>query len=245
MTAERLVLLYLAVATIAFLYSAVGHAGASGYLAVLTLFGFAAAVIRPTSLLLNLMVATLATIQFARAGHFSWRLFWPFAVLSVPAAFWGGRIPISPAVFKVVVGVVLLVSAARFFVQTEDPDQVKAPSRPVAIAVGGVLGLIAGLTATGGGIFLTPVMLLARWARTRNTAAVSAPFILVNSISGLVGFVSKGQPLPMLAWQLALVVVPAGLLGSHLGSRRFPVRTIRLLLAIVLTIAGTKLVLGG
>lgn len=233
-----------AIALVAFLYSAVGHAGASGYIAVLTLAGLAPAVVRPTALVLNVLVAGLGTWQFHRAGHFRWRLFWPFALLSVPAAYLGGTIPVPAALFKVLVGIVLLLSAARFLVKTADVEHPAAPSLPLALAVGAALGLLAGVTGTGGGIFLTPVMLLAGWARTKETAAVSAPFILVNSLSGLLGFVRTGQPLPGFAWGLAATAVAAGALGSYLGSRRFPVKTVRILLAVVLLIAGLKLVTG-
>ncbi len=237
-----LALLYPAIALVAFLYSAVGHAGASGYIAVLTLAGLAPGVVRPTALALNVLVAMLATYQFWRAGHFRWRLFWPFALLSVPAAFVGGSLPVPANVFKPIVGLVLLVSAARFLVRTADREDTSAPALPLALATGAVLGLLAGITGTGGGIFLTPVMLLAGWARTKETAAVSAPFILVNSVSGLFGFLRTGAPLPGFAWSLAAIAIVAGLAGSYLGSRRFPVRTVRLILASVLLIAGAKLV---
>lgn len=234
--------LYPAIGLVAFLYSVVGHAGASGYIAVLTLAGLAPEVVRPTALILNVVVATLATWQFWRAGHFRWSLFWPFAALSIPAAYLGGALAVPAAVFKTVVGVVLLLSAARFLIQTEDRAVVTPPRLPVALATGALLGLLAGVTGTGGGIFLTPVMLLAGWGRTRETAAVSAPFILVNSISGLLGFVRTGAPLPGFAVGLAGLAAACGIAGSYLGSRRFPVRTIRLVLAVVLTIAGAKLV---
>jgi uncharacterized protein len=240
----ELALLHVAVAVVAFLYSSVGHAGASGYIAVLTLAGLSAAVVRPTSLVLNILVATLTSYQFWRAGHFSWARFWPFAVLSVPGAFLGGYIDVPTEVFKALVGAVLLLSAARFAVRTTDPAEIRPPSRRVALLCGAALGLLSGLTGTGGGVFLTPLMLLLGWARTKETAAVSALFILVNSSAGLAGFLSSGRPLPGFAWGLAGVVVAAGFVGSYLGSRRFPVRTIRLTLAVVLLIAGAKLLLG-
>ncbi|MBM4187581.1 MAG: sulfite exporter TauE/SafE family protein [Gemmatimonadetes bacterium] len=233
-----------AIGVVAFLYSAVGHAGASGYIAVLTLAGLSASVVRPTALVLNVLVAALGTWQFFRAGHFRWSLFWPFALLSVPAAYLGGSIDVPTDLFKRIVGAVLLLSAARFLTQLRDPVAPRAPSWTIAVGVGALLGFLAGLTGTGGGIFLTPVMLLAHWAGTKETAAVSAPFILVNSIAGLAGFLQTGQPLPSFAPALAVVAVAAGGLGSYLGSRRFPVRTIRLLLGLVVTFAGAKLAFG-
>ncbi len=235
-------LLYPAIAVIAFLYSVVGHAGASGYIAVMALAGLAPRDIRPAALVLNVLVATLATWQFHRAGHFRWRLFWPFVVLSIPAAYIGGALPVPAEVFKTLVGTVLLLSAVRFLIQTSDRAQTSPPPLPIALATGAVLGLLAGITGTGGGIFLTPVMLFAGWGKTKETAAVSAPFILVNSLSGLLGFMRTGAPVPEFVWGLAAVAVVAGLAGSYLGSRRFPVRTIRLTLAFVLAIAGAKLV---
>jgi uncharacterized membrane protein YfcA len=237
-------LLHLAVGVVAFLYASVGHAGASGYIAVLTFAGLEAAVVRPTSLVLNILVAALTSYQFWRAGHFAWSRFWPFALLSVPGAFIGGYIHVPTDIFKMLVGVVLLVSAARFAIRPEDPTEVTPPPVWLSLLVGAGLGLLSGLTGTGGGVFLTPLMLLMGWAKTKPTAAVSAPFILVNSIAGLAGFVTSGQRLPTLAWGLALVAVVAGFAGGYLGSRRFPVRTIRLTLAVVLLIAGTKLLIG-
>ena len=237
-------LIHVAIGVVAFLYASVGHAGASGYIAVLTLAGLAADVIRPTALILNILVALLTTFQFYRAGYFSWRRFWPFAATSVPAAFVGGFIHVPTDTFKIVVGVVLLLSAVRFAVRTEDPSQTRFPSLAVALTAGAGLGLLSGLTGTGGGIFLTPLMLLLAWAKTKETAALSAPFILVNSLSGLSGFLVSGRALPSGVWSLAILAVLGGLAGGYLGSRRFPVRVIRLCLALVLTIAGAKLVWG-
>jgi len=245
MTPTDITLLHLAIGAIAFLYASVGHAGASGYIAVLTLAGLASDIVRPTALVLNILVATLTTYQFHRAGYFRWHRFWPFAALSVPAAFLGGYIHVPTELFKTLIGAILLLSAARFAVKTEDPPVTRFPPLGVALAVGAGLGLLSGLTGTGGGIFLTPIMLLLGWATTRETAAVSAPFILVNSISGLSGFLSSGRSLPAVAATLAVVAVAAGGLGGYYGSRRFPVRAIRLLLAVVLLVAGAKLVLGG
>jgi uncharacterized membrane protein YfcA len=231
-----------AIALVAFLYSSVGHAGASGYIATLTLFGFATGFIKPTALVLNILVACIGSFQFWRAGHFSWKFFWPFALLSVPAAFLGGYIHLPARIFKTLVGVVLLFSAVRLFFRKGDPPEVSPPSRPVAMGVGAGIGLLSGLTGTGGGIFLTPLVLFCRWARIKTAAAVSALFILVNSIAGLVGYFTSGQPVPSFAWILAVAAVTGGTLGSYLGSQRFPVRVISLLLAAVLIIAGTKLI---
>ena len=243
MSAETLVLLALAVAVVAFLYSTVGHAGASGYIATMTLFGLAPAEIRPAALTLNILVSTLTTWQFWKAGHFSWKLFWPFALMATPLAFVGGRIHLPTHVFKTIVGVVLLLSAVRLLWKPREDEVKREVSKPVALGVGGGLGLLAGLTGTGGGIFLTPVLLLMKWAKTKNAAAVSAAFILLNSISGLAGNISAAGSIPMhLVLPLSGAVLIGGGAGGYLGARRFNPAVIKVLLAVVLVIAGYKLI---
>ncbi len=239
----HLTILLLAIGIVAFLYSSVGHAGASGYIAVMTLFGIAPATIRPTALLLNILVAIIGSIQFARAGYFRWPLFWPLAVLSIPAAYLGGYLQLPVAVLRTLIGLVLLFSAARLFARRSDPLEVRNPPVPAAIGLGGTIGLLSGLTGTGGGIFLTPALLFLRWARIREAAAVSALFILVNSIAGLTGYFVAHRSIPSLGLYLAGTAIVGGASGSYFGSRRFPPRTISLLLAVVLVIAGTKLIL--
>ena len=227
---------------IAFLYSSVGHAGASGYIAVMTLFGLAPEEIRPTALVLNILVASIGTWQFWRAGHFRWELFWPFAILSVPMAFAGGALNLPAHLFKIAVGIVLLFSAARFLYDPKDATDVKPPSRGAALIVGGVLGLLSGLTGTGGGIFLTPLMIVMRWATTKTAAATSVVFILVNSIAGLLGNVTATREIPSFAFVLLIAALVGGSIGSYLGSRRFSAPAIKRLLAAVLIIAGFKLI---
>src|SRR5438105_9520806 len=242
MDSTHLISLFLAVGVIAFLYSSVGHAGASGYIAIMTLWGLAPTIIRPTALVLNILVASIGAFQFWRAGHFDWRLFWPFAVLSIPAAYLGGYLQPSASVLKILIGLVLLFSAVRLIFRRSDPPEVISPSRPMAIGVGAGIGLLSGLTGTGGGIFLTPLLLFCRWAHIRRAAAVSALFILVNSIGGLVGYFTAKHSVPSLGLILAAAAIIGGTIGSHLGSRRFPTRIISILLAIILTIAGAKLI---
>ena len=243
MDTTHLVLLFLAIGLIAFLYSSVGHAGASGYIATMTLFGITPTVIRPTALVLNILVASIGTFQFWRAGHFSWKLFWPFALLSIPAAYLGGYLQPSASILRILIGIVLLLSAARLVVRRSDPPQTFPPSRSVAITVGAALGFLAGLTGTGGGIFLTPLLLFCQWAHIRQAAAVSALFIWVNSIAGLVGYFTKAHSIPSLGLIFAVAAIIGGIAGSHLGSRRLAVRVISLCLATVLLIAGAKLIL--
>jgi uncharacterized protein len=238
----HLIFLLLAVGLIAFLYSSVGHAGASGYIAIMALLGIAPTVIRPTALVLNILVALIGSFQFWKAGHFSWKLFWPFALLSVPAAYLGGYLQLPAAVLKTLIGLVLIFSAVRLIFRRSDPPEVTPPGPPVALAAGAGIGFLSGLTGTGGGIFLTPTLLFFRWAKIRRAAAVSAVFILVNSISGLLGYFSARHAVPSLGFFLAPAVIVCGALGSYLGSRRFPARTISILLATVLLIAGVKLI---
>lgn len=230
----------------AVLYSSVGHAGASGYLAVMALFGVAPAVMRPTALTLNILVATIATVKFYRAGCFSWRLFWPFALTSVPAAFLGGRLDLPSDAYRAVVGVVLLYAAWRMFRSARSREPEQTPRRPpvwVALLAGAGIGLLSGLTGVGGGIFLSPLLLILGWARMRESSGVAALFILVNSIAGLLGVASTVSALPqgLLLWAPAAIL--GGWIGAEFGSRRLAPPILRQLLALVLLVAGLKMVL--
>ncbi|GAB4383904.1 MAG: sulfite exporter TauE/SafE family protein [Phycisphaerales bacterium] len=229
------------------LYASVGHAGASGYLAVMTLFSITPEFMRPTALAINVLVASIAFAQFARAGHFSWALFWPFAAGSIPAAYVGGLMGLPTHALKIAIGVVLILTACRmFWVAVRAPASGASPHPPrplVAMAVGSVVGLIAGLTGTGGGIFLSPVMLILNWADTKRTAATASLFVLLNSVAGLAGLLSAGwRPAPWLP-VLAIAACLGGLIGSTLGSRRATPRALNLALAAVLLLAGLKLLL--
>jgi uncharacterized protein len=239
---ETLVMLTAGVFVIAVLYSSVGHAGASGYIAVMSLLSLAPAEIKPIALALNILVASIGSWQFWRAGHFSWSLFWPFALLSVPFAFLGGYLNLPTQVFKVIVGIVLLVSAAQFLVRPPAEGEPHPPARPLAMGVGAGLGMLSGMTGTGGGIFLTPLLIFLRWARTKTASAVSALFILMNSISGLLGNISATQTFPRFGFSLLVAAGVGGAIGSYCGSRRLAPLVIKRLLAVVLIIAGLKLV---
>jgi uncharacterized protein len=229
---------------IAVLYSSVGHAGASGYIALMTLFGLAPAAIRPTALTLNILVASIATWHFVRAGHFQWRLFWPFVVLAVPAAFIGGGIVLPVKVFNILLGVVLLYSAVHF-ARSAGSGTVEPTTPPLAAALfaGAAIGLLAGLTGTGGAIFLTPLLLFMGWAGAKQAAAVSAPFVLINSASGMLGTLSTVAPWPAFIPWLLMAAGAGGAIGSRLGSQRFAAPVIKRFLAAVLAVAGTKLLL--
>ena len=243
MAPEILWILSAGVFVVATLYSSVGHAGASGYIAVMSLLSVAPAEIRPIALTLNILVASIGTWQFWRAGHFSWALFWPFALLSLPAAFVGGYLNLPTQVFKILVGLVLLFSAGQFLLRPPAEGDPRQPPTLAAVGLGGGLGLLSGLTGTGGGIFLTPLLILAGWARTKSAAAVSAPFILLNSVSGLLGNLSATKTFPAFGIGLLIAALAGGSIGSYFGSHRLPHTAIKRLLAIVLCIAGFKLIL--
>ena len=234
-----------AIFAIALLYASVGHGGASGYLAAMALFGLAPVALKPTALLLNILVAGIALTAFARAGHFRWHLFWPFAVTSIPASFLGGMLTLPPDFYRPLLGAILIFSTLRLLLRREaEPDQATGEvSVALAMLAGGILGLLSGLTGVGGGIFLSPLLLFFGWANVRETAAVAALFIVANSAAGLLGHLSSLQALPEFALMLAGAAVAGGLLGALLGSRRLPAVAIVRLLAAVLTIAGIKLIL--
>src|SRR6266850_924506 len=229
----------------AFAYASVGHGGASAYIAAMALAGITPADMRPIALALNLLVSAIATYKFARAGYFRWRLFWPFAAVSVPLAFIGGAITLPGHAYKILVGVVLIYAAWQLWRSARAGDEMRAVREPpvaLAMAVGGALGLLAGLTGVGGGIFLSPMLLILGWAGTKQTSAVAAPFILVNSIAGLAGtFFAKSAALPGHVWILVPAVLVGGWLGAEYGSRRFANPLIRRMLAVVLALAGTKM----
>jgi uncharacterized membrane protein YfcA len=248
MTLTVALLLAALIFIVAVLYSTVGHAGASGYLAAMALFGVAPAVMKPTALTLNIIVAIVGTIRFYRAGFFSWRIFWPFAIASIPAAFVGGWLTLPASIYKAIVGLVLLYSAVRIFFSAKRADQKETHLPPIAPALiwGAAIGLLSGLTGVGGGIFLSPLLLVMGWAKTKETSGVSVTFILVNSIAGIIGHglfahVNAVATLPRaaLAWGPAALI--GGLIGTELGTKRLPVAGIRRWLSIVLLIAGAKL----
>ncbi len=247
--------LVVAVAVVAAVYASVGHAGATGYIAVMTLWGLAPEVIRPTALLLNVIVATIGTVQFARAGHFDRRLFLPLVVASVPAAAVGGWLTLPPAAFETILGVVLGFAAVRIArealgagseVRGGEPDlSSRLPGdslqRSAALAgIGGAVGLLSGLTGVGGGVFLTPMLLALRAAPVKTIAATSAAFILVNSLAGLAGGLAAGRSVPLPGLELVAAAALGGAIGSHLGAFRLPVTAIRFVMAAVLAIASAK-----
>jgi uncharacterized membrane protein YfcA len=237
------IFIILAIFIVAVMYSSVGHGGASGYLAVMAFFAVAPEVTRPTALVLNLFVASIGTVQFYRAGYFSWRIFLPFAAASIPFAYIGGMIHLPTQIYKVVLGVVLMLAAVRLAVRLRNDDEIKDPPILACLAIGAVIGLLSGMVGVGGGIFLTPILLLMHWAETRVAAGVSVLFILVNSIAGLAGNYKQVSVLPPDVWIWIAAAVVGGMIGSTLGSKRFDSLTLRRVLAVVLLFAGVKLIL--
>jgi uncharacterized protein len=226
------------------LYASVGHGGASSYLAIMGLFSLAPDVMKPTALALNILVASVATFKFYRAGLFSWRLFWPFAAASIPAAFVGGAVMLPARWYKIVVGVVLLYAAVWMFRSALRPISKETHSPPLwaALLAGLAIGFLSGLTGVGGGIFLSPLLLSMGWAETRATSGVAAPFILVNSIAGLLGHIASVSQLPpnVPVWGAAALI--GGWIGASYGSKRAPVPVLRQMLSLVLVVAGGKLI---
>jgi uncharacterized protein len=235
----------LSLSIVAFLYSSVGHGGASGYMAVMALFGIAPALMKSSGLVMNLSVSFISFIGFYRAGHFRWKLFLPFAIASIPMAYLGGRdaMKLSDSLYKQILAVCILISIIRLLYQFKDSEQ----KRPIPIWAGlfsgGGIGLLSGMIGIGGGIILSPLMLLMRWATLKETAAVSALFIFVNSLSGLFGQLQSGGIQLTQNLQFAIVAtVLGGFFGSYFGSQRFNTLTLRYLLALGLMIASAKLV---
>ena len=244
MDISAIVLTSLLMALAAALYSSVGHGGASAYLAIMALFSVAPETMRPTALALNLIVATFAAARFALKGQTNWRLLAAFAVTAAPAAFLGGRIELSPEIYRPLVGAVLLLAALRLFWQPERlaEQTIHKPSLWVTLPSGATLGLLAGLTGTGGGIFLSPLIILLGWENARRAAGIAAMFIVLNSAAGLLGNLASVERLPSELPVFALAVFGGALIGSWLGVSRLPRHHLLQALAVVLVIASVKLV---
>ncbi len=237
-----LIFVALAIFTVAVLYASVGHGGASGYIAVMALCGVAPLAIKPSALVLNIVVSTVAFSLYASAGHFRWRLFWPFAVTSIPASFIGGAIHLPSHIFKPLLGLALLCAAARVLLTSREEKNGAELSLPVAMVAGAGIGLVSGMTGIGGGIFLSPLILLLGLAGQRETSAVSALFILVNSIAGLAGHGGGLAAIPDFVPLLAVAALLGGTLGGATGSRILSAPAIARALTAVVAIAGLKMI---
>lgn len=238
-------LIVLLIFAAALLYSSVGHGGASGYLAVMALMSVAPETMRPAALTLNVLVSSIALYKFYKVKAFSWPLLLPIIAASIPFAFIGGMIDLPSTIYKPVIGVVLVLAAWQIFNRARymPTGVMQMPPKFLLFGMGAGLGLLSGLTGVGGGIFLSPILILMNWAETKVISGVAAAFILVNSIAGLAGVLTKSASFPsgLAFWGLAAVI--GGLIGAEYGSRRLANPTIRQLLALVLAVAGVKMLL--
>ena len=236
-------LFYIALPLTAFLYASVGHGGASGYLALMALFSFAPEEMRPTALVLNLFVAGVSFIQFARQGHFQWKLFLTFAILSIPASFLGGLLHIDPQWYKIILGGFLLIATARMLGAFRTEKQAERNmSLPIGLMIGAGIGFFSGLIGLGGGIILSPVILLLGWGNTKQAAATSALFIWVNSAAGLMGQWSSGVTFTDELWLFVCLAIIGGFAGAYLGSNILNDQKLRFVLGFVLVLASIKLI---
>ena len=241
---ENIIFFLALLPVVAFLYAAVGHGGASGYLALMALFGFAPETMKPTALLLNLFVAGVAFLHYAKSGYFNKKLFIAFAVASIPLAFVGGLIEVDAAIYKKVLAILLIFAILKMLnVFGKESDTIKDVKVWQGLSIGGIIGFFSGLIGIGGGIILSPVILLMKWGKMKEAAAVSALFIWVNSAAGLAGQYSSGVKIDYQAFVLVAIALVGGFLGGYLGSKKFNNNLLKYLLAVVLIIAAVKLFL--
>lgn len=228
--------------SLAILYSSVGHGGASGYLALMAIFSFPPEFMRPSALVLNIFVSSIALFSFYRSGHFKIKLLLPFILTSVPLAFLGGALTVNPKIYRTILGLFLIIAIARMIFRPKNESlENRKINKPLAYLIGAFLGFFSGLIGIGGGIILSPIIILLKWGDMKQTAAVSAAFIFVNSISGLIGQVSNSiQLAPEIGLMLAMAVV-GGLIGAHVGSSKLTNKVLRFALSFVLTFASIKL----
>ncbi len=230
--------------SLAILYSSVGHGGASGYLALMALFSFAPEVMRPSALVLNIFVSSIALFSFYKNGHFKLKFLLPFIITSIPVAFVGGAVTANPKTYKIILGVFLLIAIARMVYQPRNKEtEIRPINKYGAYVIGIFLGFFSGLIGIGGGIILSPIIILLKWGTIKQTAAVSAAFILVNSIAGLLGQIYQGVELAPEIIYMLLAAVLGGSIGAYLGSFKVSNIVLRYTLSVVLIFASFKLLL--
>jgi uncharacterized membrane protein YfcA len=240
---ESIYIFYILLFVVAFLYSSVGHGGASGYLALMAIYAISPDVMKPTALMLNLFVSLTSFIQFYRGKHFKWDIFLPLAIASVPMAFAGGLITMDADFYKKILGLLLLIPVVRFlFFKNISPEEIKKHTIGPSILIGAVIGFLSGLIGIGGGIILSPILLLLKWTDQKQTAAISALFIFVNSFSGLAGHMTKGLNFSQDMISFVAIAFAGGICGSYFGSLKFNQNVLKNTLAIVLLVAGIKLI---
>lgn len=230
----------------AILYTSVGHAGSSIYIAIMALFGLSATVIKPTALVLNIFVSTFTSWRYIRAKLFDLKLFIPLAIGAIPMSFIGGGIDLSNEIYKPIVGGLLIVAGANYLLTRKHRESaaLTPPKFVVALLVGGSIGLLAGLTGTGGGIFLSPIALLLNWSSVKQISGTTSLFILTNSVFGLLGHASSVNELPSSLPVFVLAALLGAIVGTIFGIKKFSNEKVKRALGLVLVIAGSKLVLG-
>jgi uncharacterized protein len=238
-------LLIVLLGVVAFLYASVGHGGASGYIALLVIFHFTPEVIKPAALVLNLVVSAIAFIQFYRAGYFQWKLLMPFILLSFPLSYLGSWIKVDAQMYKFILAGMLFIAVLRLLIPfgNKEANELRKPNFLLAMLIGGAIGFVSGMIGIGGGIILSPIILILGWADIKQTAAVSAAFIFINSIAGLAGIQNQGieNPERLIGWAAACAI--GGMIGARYGSVKWNTKTLRFVLATVLIFACFKLVL--
>jgi uncharacterized membrane protein YfcA len=240
---ESIYLFYFLLFIVAMLYSSVGHGGASGYLALMAIYAFTPEVMKPTALILNLFVSLTSFIQFYRGDHFKWKIFVPLALASIPAAFAGGLITMDASVYKKVLGTLLFIPVIRFLFFANIPEhELKKSNWLLSVIIGALIGFLSGLIGIGGGIILSPIILLLKWTNQKQTAAISALFIFVNSLSGLAGQLTKGIHFSPDMVGYVAVAFAGGLCGAYMGALKFNQNVLKNTLAVVLMMAGWKLI---
>jgi uncharacterized membrane protein YfcA len=240
---ESIYIFYILLFVVAFLYSSVGHGGASGYLALMAIYAISPDVMKPTALMLNLFVSLTSFIQFYRGKHFKWDIFLPLAIASIPMAFAGGLITMDADFYKKILGLLLLIPVVRFlFFKNISPEEIKKHTIGPSILIGAVIGFLSGLIGIGGGIILSPILLMLKWTDQKQTAAISALFIFVNSFSGLAGHMTKGLNFSQDMISFVAIAFAGGICGSYFGSLKFNQNVLKNTLAIVLLVAGIKLI---
>ena len=242
-TTNFLLIFCIMLAVVAFLYSSVGHGGASGYLALMTIFSAPVMVMKPSALLLNLFVSGISFFFYYKRNFFKPKLFYPFAITSVPAAFIGGMIPLENNIYKIMLGIVLILAALRLlgFFSSTKRENMKI-NIPLALLIGLVIGLLSGMLGIGGGVILSPILLILGWASLKETATISSLFIFVNSTAGLFGFFVENRTIPTESFYFVPVAVFGGILGAYYGSGYFSNIVLKYVLATVILMASVKLI---
>ena len=244
MSNNYLVLFCFLLAVVAFLYASVGHGGASGYLALMAIFTIPISIMKPSALLLNLFVSGISFFFYYKKDFFKLKLFYPFAITSVPAAFIGGLIPIENNIYKIILGLVLILAAMRLFgIFNKDEKEITKINIPVAMGLGFGIGLLSGMLGIGGGVILSPILLLLGWATMKETAAISSLFIFVNSFAGLSGYFLSGKSFPTESFYLVPIAIFGGMLGAYYGSGSFSNKVLKYVLATVILLASVKLII--